>query len=370
MSSDDASDESYRTPLVLAIKTITTHAFALASYAYASSLLRRPTHTHIQVVRILFFAFVPTLPLVEILISFLRSLMQFLRNYEDDDAINIRFYLSAALGTHASLHKSDEETNKDVKDKKVSLLQVGSHCAEKDLIPMSWAWAGKILAALFGITQAVGTIVMWVRRMKTNGAKALSFDHRNGAMGIASAICGGICILTLLLRLKWRVSKAFEAPQKENGYFQNQRSQLVVEALLAMLLHLVIAALADKHNLWLYSSVGSVAFLFVGRSPVIIQGWQTLMLLIFLYIFRHDITRRLGLKPERYAEWFGGRRLYRVKALVGFLLMLWVVVDLIWLFVVDIIQVVREARYIWPGHMRGDLEYWWQDPLSDSLIVI
>ncbi|KAJ4303116.1 hypothetical protein N0V90_002008 [Kalmusia sp. IMI 367209] len=361
---------SLRTPLELVIKTITTHAFALASYAYVSALLRRPTKSHAQAFRCLFFLFVPTLVLVELLVTVSQSLLRFLRNYEDDeDDLHFKFYLSAALGMHARLHKTDEEGSKDVKNKNVQLLRVGSHCAEKEVVPLSWAWAGKVLTALFSLTQAVGTIVMWARRLSTWEASAFSFDHRNGAMGIASAICGTICILTLLLRLNWKVSKAFETPQKESGYIgiTSPRNQLIVEALMAMLLHLAIAAAVNEDNIWLYSSVGSIAFLVVGGHRVAL-GWQSLILVIFFYIFRHDIARKLGLGQDRYVRLFGGKRMSRLRALLGFFLVLWLATDIVWLFVADVLQVVRRRGE--SGNTFGYVGYWWQDPLSDSLIVI
>lgn len=362
-------DTSLRTPLELVIKTITTHAFALASYAYVSALLRRPTKSHIQAIRCLFFLFVPTLVLVELLITFSQSLLQFLRNYEDDEEMHVRFHLAAALGMHARLRKDDDEDNKDVKNKYFPLLRVGSHCAEKDVVPLSWTWAGKLLAVLFSLTQAVGTIVMWARRLSIWQAGVLSFDHRNGAMGIASTICGIMCILTLFLRLDWKVGKAFETPQKETGHFgiASPRNQLIVEALLAMLLHLAIAAAANEDNIWLYSSVGSIAFLVVGGHRVAL-GWQSLILVVFFYIFRHDIARKLGIEQNRYVRLFGGKRMGRVRALLGLLVVLWIATDVVWLFVVDVLQVVNERGEV--KHRYGYVGYWWQDPLSDSLVVI
>lgn len=357
MSND--STESLRTGLQLAIKTITTHVFALGNYAYVCSLLHRPARSHIQAVRVLFFLFVPTLPLVELLISAIRSLLQFVRNYEDDDEIHLRFYLSAALGMHAN--RSQDDDNKDTKDKTIHLLSVGSHCAEKQLSPIDWVWFGKILAALFTLTQAVGTIVMWIRRMRSSEADALAFDHRNGAMGIASTICSCICIISLIIRLRWKVSKAFEVKEGEWSFWMgaNETSQFIAEALLSMLLHLVFATIPNSDNRWLYTSVGLVAFMFTGGGNILLQGWQSFFLVIFLIVFRHDIARRLGIKDETREKIFGGNKLKRAKALFTVLLVLWMIIDIIWLFVRDILETVHAERY-----------YWVQDPLSDSLIVI
>lgn len=368
-TSDDTTPTNLRSPLALVVKTLTTHIFALATYAYVSNLLNRPTPSHIQALRLLFFLFVPTLPLIELLTNASRSLFHYFRNYEDDDQVHLRFYLSAALGMHASLSQ-DDDNKEDAKDssKNLHLLDAGSHCAEKRVMTFDWVWVGKMLATLFSLTQAVGTIVMWVRRMVARQVMTLGFDHRNGAMGIASTICGAIAILVLVIRLRWKVAKGFVAPQGTESKAWAASSTLLVEMLAAMLLHLGIASAANRRNRWMYTSVGTAAFLLSGNGQLLLQGWQSIILLAFVYFFRKDISRRLGL-AERFQKYFGPKQVYRAKALIALLLVLWITTDLVMLFVVDIVQVVREANedrdYRW-GRQRA----WWQDPLSDSLIVI
>ena len=368
----DSSESNLRTPLQLVLKTITTHAFALASYTFLCALLRRPSKTHLQAVRCLFLLFVPTLVLVELLVTVFRSALQFLRDYEDDDEdMHFIFYLAAAIGMHAQLRKGDEESSKDVKDRNIQLLDVGSHAAEKEAKSLSWTWAGKMLVVLFALTQAIGTIIMWARRCSERATTPLGFDHRNGAIGIASTICGTICILILLMRREWKVSKVFEPPSKNTTHFgmASPRNQFVAEALLAMLLHLAIATSRNTDNVWLYSSVGSIAWLIVSGDSAK-AGWPSLILIVFLYIFRRDIARKFGVDQNRYTKISGGKRVARVRALLGFLLVIWITTDVVWLFVVDIVQVVNESRRERYHNAWGYVGCWWQDPLSDSLIVI
>jgi hypothetical protein len=368
-TNDDTSAPNLRTPLALVIRTLTTHCFALGAYAYTSNLLRRPANNHIQVLRLIFFLFVPTLPLVEILTNAMRSLFHYVRNYEDEDTVHFRFYISAALGMHASLSQ-DDENKEDAKDrsKNLHLLATGSHCAENTVIPFDWVWIGKLLAALFNLTQAVGTIVMWARRLDCNEADALGFDHRNGAMGIASTICGSISILALIIRLNWKVSKSFEAPQGQEKLAWSASTVFVCEMLASMLLHLGIASAANIDNRWMYSSVGTFAFLLSGNGQLLLQGWQSIILLVFVYVFRKDISRRLGL-AERFQNYFGAKQAYRAKALIRLLLVLWIATDLVRLFVLNILEVVNEAKVsrAYKGTYPG---VWWQDPLSDTLLVI
>jgi hypothetical protein len=362
---------SARTPLSLVIKTITTHAFAIVTYAYASNLLRRPTRSHVHALRLLFFLFVPTLPLVELLTSAIRALIQFLTEYQDDekdDELHVRYYFSGALGLHAQLSQDDDDKDTTDSRRNMHLLDIGSHAAEKHKVPIDWVWAGKLFASLFTLLQAVGTIVMWGRRLNTWEANTLAFDHRNGAMGIASSICSSICILILALRLNWKVSKTFKAADQTGwsllrtlGIAQSQKNQLICDCLLSMLLHGLIATAANHDNVWLYRSVGT---LWVTLSFILFRAWQTAFLLIFFFIFRDDIFRRLGLDDEKYAKYRKYISLKRIKALLSVALVVWILTDIIWLLVADIVRLVDERR-----NCRG-CAVWWQDPISDELIVI
>ncbi|KAF2733520.1 hypothetical protein EJ04DRAFT_513163 [Polyplosphaeria fusca] len=357
-----SEEENLRTPLSLLLKSITTHVFALATYTYTSKLLRRPTSTRMQALRVLFFFFVPTLPLVELITSTIHALIQFIRNFEDDEDTHVRFYLSAALGMHANLSQDDDAEKKDTKDKTMHLLSVGSHCAEKHVMPMDWAWLGKLFAMLFSMTQAIGTIVMWVRRVSTRHPRPLAFDHRNGAMGIASTICGTMCLCALVLRLRWKVSKVFEVKEGVREYRINQKAQFLIDAMLAILLHTAIATIPNSRNEFLYWSVGAVFFLLSG-GRLWYHSWQTVMLLVFIYIFRNDIMRRFGLGDEFLTKYVGPRRSKRAWALLELLLILVITADVLRLFIINIVEFVEKAQI-------GDSWVWWQDPLSDELIVI
>ncbi|KAF2811111.1 uncharacterized protein BDZ99DRAFT_462386 [Mytilinidion resinicola] len=362
---DEDDTQSYRTPLSLIIKTIVTHGFALACYTYTSNLLRRPMRNNIYVLRVLFFAFVPTLPLVELVGSAIRSLAQFIRNYEDDDEIHLWYYVCGALGVNATLSQSDDNKDAKAASNNLPLLQAGSHFVERTRYKLDVVWFGKLVAALFGLTQAVGTIVMYVRRLNHNDYYCLGFDHRNGGMGIASAICGGISIIVLLLRLDWKVSKSFEAPAVSRT--PSPKTQFAAEAVLALLTHLGIACAFGGDNRFLYSSVGSIAWLFTKNLKVFLYAWQSILLLIFVLVFRKEIARRIGMNfpsvGKRIQTLFASRQFKRVQALVLFYLVMWAIVDIIWLFVTDIIKLVRESHH-------PDRDYWWQDPISDSIIVI
>jgi hypothetical protein len=94
---------------------------------------------------------------------------------------------------------------------KISLLKLDTTLAERERVGWSWAWASNVFAALFTLTQAIGTVVIYARRLEDTWAKCLGFDHRIGALGIASTVCGVFSILALLLRFEWNVAHALHS---------------------------------------------------------------------------------------------------------------------------------------------------------------
>lgn len=74
-------------------------------------------------------------------------------------------------------------------------------------------------------------------------------------------------------------------------------------------------------------------------------GWQTIIIVAFLYIFRREISQKIGFDSNKIEKFAASRKWKRVKALIGFCLAIWIVVDIIWLFVVDIAQVADS----WPS---------------------
>jgi hypothetical protein len=96
----EAQSSNLRTGPELAIKTVTTHLFAIGNYAYLCTLQRRPTGNSLHVLRIAVFAFVPTLIAVEFVNTQVRALKCFIQNQteEDEEEKGAWFYISAGLG--------------------------------------------------------------------------------------------------------------------------------------------------------------------------------------------------------------------------------------------------------------------------------
>ena len=349
-----------RTPGELAIKTIATHIFAVANYAYMSTLQQRPTRTSLHALRVLVFAFVPTLVIIEFVYSSIRALIQFVRNQIDEEEKNIWFHISAAVGMHASMPITNQATKKD-ETHKVPLLKLDPTTTERERIGWSWAWAGKLFVTVFALTQAIGTIVMYYRRLEY---RTVNFDHRNGAMGIASTICSVFSILVLLLRYNWSFGRALQTAATER--LHASRTTLVLHTFLAMWLHHLIAYLINENNGLLYTSTGAALELtgFDGlhsRSRDPFTGWQTVLLAILIFVFRKDIASKIGVDSNRYQTWIRHRSWLRIKALLKVCLVIWLLADISWLFAKDVLNVVDK---------RGDEDYWWQDPISDKIFVV
>ena len=359
------TEPNLRTPVELALKTVATHIFAVANYAYLSTLQQRPTRTSLHALRVLLFTFVPTLIIVELANSSVRALIQFVQNQIDEEEKNVWFHLSAGVGLCASMPITNQATKKD-EIHKVTLLKLDPTITERVRIGWSWAWAGKLLVTLFALTQAIGTIVIYARRLHHNyyNYDVLDFDHRNGAMGIASTICSVFSIFVLLLRFNWSVARALQTATTEKLHAST--TTLILHTFLAMGLHHLIAYIINDDKEWLYTSTG-VAMLLSGifgfnhRRPIPFAGLQNILVAILVYVFRKDIALKMGVYTSRDQTWIRHRSWLRIKGLIKVCLVIWFLADIIKLFVEHIIDVVGK---------RGSEHYWWQDPISDRIFVI
>jgi len=290
-----------------------------------------------------------------------RSLVNFVRSQidEDEEDKHVWFHLSAGLGMHASMPITNTTTKKD-ETHKIALLRLDPVITKREHIHWSWSWAGKIFATLFAMTQAVGTIIIWVRRIDNGNVSTLGFDHRNGAMGIASTICSVGSIFILLLRYDWSVPRALQSSSTER--LHTSGTTLVLHTFLAITLHHWIAWLANDNNNWLYTSSGLALLVSrVGTSREILGVWQSILLVIFIVIFRKDIADRIGVNSSRYQAWVRHQSWKRMKALLKIPLVLWFVADILRLFIQEIIEIIQVRDYE---------SFWWQDPISDRIFVI
>lgn len=354
---------SLRTPGELAIKTVATHLFAVANYAFLCTLQHRPTRTNLHASRVLLFTFVPTLIIVELVSSSGRALIQFVRNQIDEEEKNVWFHLSAAVGFYASMPITNQATKED-EIHKVPLLKLDPSTTERERIGWSWGWAGKLLVTLFALTQAVGTIVMYARRLKHH---PLDIDHRNGAMGIASTICSTFSIFVLFLRFDWSVARALQTTTTDK--LHASRTTLILHAFLAMGLHHLIAYASNPHsNDFLYTSTAIVFYMsgFFGRHDIdLFTGLRNLMAVIVLYYFWEEIASKIGVHSSRYPAWIRHRSWLRIKALLKVCFVLWLVADIGKLLVENIFDVVKHK-----DGKHSSSGSWWQDPISDKIVVI
>ena len=311
----------------------------------------------------LLFTFVPSLVIVELVSSSTRALIQFVRNQIDEEEKNVWFHLAAAVGFYASMPITNQATKED-EIHKVPLLKLDPTTAERERIGWSWGWAGKLLVTLFALLQAVGTIIMYARRLKHD---PLDIDHRNGAMGIASTICSIFSIFVLFLRFDWSVARALQTTTTDK--LHASRTTLISHAFLAMGLHHLIAyAINPYSNDFLYTSTAIAFYIsgFFGRHNIaLFTGLRNLMAVLFLYYFREEIASKIGVHSGRYQAWFRHRSWLRIKALLKVCFVLWLSADIGKLLVENIINVVKHKDdvYSWS-------DAWWQDPISDKIVVI
>ena len=360
----EAMPSNERTPGELAIKTVTTHVFAIGNYAYMCALQRRPTRNGLHVIRIIVFAFVPTLLIIEFVTTLVHALNGFIQNQteEEEEDKSLWFYLCAGLGVHASMPITNSATKKD-EIHKVPLLKLDPTLTVQERTSRSWNWAGKMFVTVFALTQAVGTIVIWARRIDRSAN--IEFDNRNGAMGVASTTCSVGSILVLLLSYDWSVARALQSSSTDKLHASG--TTLVSQTFLAMTLHQIIAYITSEGRTWLYTSSGVLFYmtgLHLAKSvgKFFIGLWQTILLAVFILIFRKELSDKLA-TSSTYQAWTSHRSWKRVKVILRICLVLWLIADVLKLLILDILYTIASR-----GHW-GNGTAWWQDPLSDRILV-
>jgi hypothetical protein len=76
--------------------------------------------------------------------------------------------------------------------------------------------------------------------------------------------------------------------------------------------------------------------------------WQTILLTLFILIFRKEISNRNSAGSGTYLGWIGYRSSKRAKALLKVCLVFWFMADILRRLIIDILSVLR----------HGDYEYW------------
>jgi hypothetical protein len=213
----------------------------------------------------------------------------------------------------------------------IPLFKAGYRSVQRATYKISWKWFGRMVVCLLAVTQAIGTVVLFVRRKvyETGWEDELLIDTFNGVAALSSAVSGIVALLILLMRLEWQV---INRPV--------QTEVLGHPRLTAMGIQLVIA----------FFCMGWIRGYLIWYLFYVLSGmghpFELVVVSLLVYIFRRDIFKRIG---------------FSLRAALSFTLCVLVLI-IAGDFVASIVICILELRSVENGG--------WKDPLEDKLLVI
>lgn len=333
MSATDSQPEpETRSVTEVILRATATHIFALANYGHLGSLTKLPKDLHVGYVAVFFLY--PTIIIGQLVYGFWAAARYGLADGETEDSkADLCFYIQGLMGVHALPnarvllgHGMDDESP-------VPLLKAGHRSVQRATYRISWKWFGRVLVCLLAVTQAIGTAVLFVRRInhETYSGGQLMIDTFTGVAALGSAVSGIMALLILLMRLEWQVISPVQNETLEHPRLTAMGAQLVI----------VFFCMG-----W----IRGYLFWYLLYGPYLLFGMghplEVVVVSVFVYIFRQDILKRIGVSME--AAW----------SFTLYIFVLIIAGDI----VMSIVTCILELTSMDDGG--------WKDPLSDKLLVI
>jgi hypothetical protein len=310
------------------IRAIATHIFALANYGHFGSLIKLPKNTHIAYTAVFFLY--PTFIIGQLVYGLVGAIKyRFGIRYPTPDWC---FYIQGLMGVHAMPNEDDALDDEPSEESPIPLFKAGHLSLQCTTYNISWKLFGRVLVCLAVVVQAIGTFVLFVRRLVY--ADCLILDTFCGVAALGSAISGTGALLLLLMRKEWQVigsSPYEEAPDP---------------GLTALCLQLVTAFLTIG---WIR---GSYFFGFLLSFFVTAVKFPTVVVCLLIYIFRRHIVK------------IGWVSLGTVQEVVLCSFAFLICTDSVMILIIGILELTGLNN----GDFWGDWK--WKDPLSDQLLVI
>jgi hypothetical protein len=393
MSSEEPQSLSnYRSITALYIRALTTTIFAVTAYTLLQKHLRKSSHPLL----VILFPFIPTLPLIYFGVNIIKSVKHYLLHHDADTAFPILYYIHGCLGTHVRVNIQNTiplNTNPSVTQlpRTVSILETNPSALISSRIKSSISFIGHLFTVFFALVQAVGTFILYIRRTENSGRGYVSYlDHRIGWLAVSSAVCSVASLLSLLTRTEYNVDENYLAEEDRSGSPTSPSLQdFVFEIGVALFLHGILEYTILEEN---KPTFRTVSFLYEPLgAQIIFLG--TLILLI--RIFRREIRWISSISPGSPTSiWISRLPLKKLKSLLLLCLIIWTLIDVLWVFILDIRQPVQwwadlktcvarnDAGEHWGQLSRKEIYqlplpycrdvymYWWSDVTDGGWIAI
>lgn len=359
---------SARHPLELIARTVLIHGVLLLNYIHLQETQKvRYTNRTVRVLRFVLFTFMPTLVIAELFLNLCRTFLLFLQSDPSkmvlEDAVNNgKRYLCGLAGMHVvprpGVEQSDAveagTTSHVEGDAEVEPITTAepNHYAPRlckikdsnDLEQHDQPWnlkiIGRIWILVIPILQAVGTIVLFARRLDSGWHDPGELDKRNFVAAHSNIACSLASIIIILCRSEWSLKILNSSNTRQTDYVVRT---FFLEFILASVLN--EAPYAALWRVLPFSWIVMVADL-IGVGGIVILVILGLFIWFLVWAFDEKIRQSVQI------NW------HFVLGIPMVIISIWIVVDLVAYFVVDIIQLAGNADGIWD-----------KDPVSYFLLI-
>ncbi|KAK4493963.1 hypothetical protein PRZ48_015149 [Zasmidium cellare] len=340
------SSQNERSIGQVAVKTIFTHTFAVINYASFSSLLPVPTKHNLYLFRVIIFTFIPSVVAIQVVFDLVRTVVRLLRDPDEFGWHSLPFYLHGILGVRA-FRDAHEQTSESFDDARLLDIPIVEN-VRRSPWPWSWKRFGQIIIAFLALVQAVGTMILFVRRAD-HGA-AVGFDYRCFVMAIGSTVASVLTMILLVFGHRWTFTSEEEAPIIRTSEIK----RLVLETVIGGVLLEWIHALLPRYQDWPGEIPPYLSSIYKIFWPTRAEHLLLWLPVVALVVFRNDIAKRFNIK------------LYPIAAALLLVAFVWMTVDVIASLVQDFGQFINFYPTDWMNYDRLR----WSDPLENVIPVI
>jgi hypothetical protein len=347
------------------LKLLTTYLFGIISYSHYGSLLSVPAELHFF--QVLQFCCNPGYVVGQLVLGLFSTIARAVEERRNiRQRIDISFWISAGLFVQATKPGTPHS---------VMLLRTPYACVERVTATRSLKFFGRILAILVAITQATGTVYLFVRRIQLAPAyedeyaryhgyhhdPIQYFDFLTGLMGIASLATNISCLVLVLLNVSWQISDGCEHDVSHDVADTPEGTPQTM--------HVTNASPAEDANMKYFMDLGVKAAYIGAVLGLQYRSFLGLIINIFLFLPLDMVPRAVAVVPVIVLVLFGGSILRGIRRLAKTPLLKRVRV--FW----------RSAHFAIIGYfllydsimglvINGSGDGGWKDPMADGILSI
>jgi hypothetical protein len=362
MSSEEPQSLSnYRSITSLYIRVLVTTIFAVTTYIVLQRHLRKSRN----ILLVILYPCIPTLPLIQLGVNIIRSVKHYLLHHDVDAPCPVLYYIHGCLGTHVLVNpKSDLPTTSHTaatpSSQTMPILDIHPSILISSRTKISVSFLGRLFTVLFALIQASGTFVLYIRRTENSGRYWVSYlDHRIGWLAASSAVCSIANLLSLLTRTEYSVDEDSLAEEDRTASTSSLDLQkLASEVGVALFLHGILEyTILEEDN---KPTFRTVSFLYEPlQAQIVFIG----MFILLLRIFRREIRRLSFISAGSPTSiWISRFQLKKLKSLLLLCMIIWILIDVLWVFILDIRQPVQWWADLKTCIARNDPGERWNPP--------